>query len=291
MSMHTRRTIGVITASLALVAASAQAQGKSHGKGNGHDKSKVERSDDRDRNEDRDDDRKGVRVRGRDQGRVEDRDRDEDRDRVEDRDRDEDRKRIFEEFLQLGNPGRTSKKGLGLGLSIVQRLCALLGYKIRLTSEYGKGSAFSFEVPVGQIRGLREDAASTAAHAPADLTGKLIVVIDDESAIVEGMQVLLSGWGAEVIGSTTGDDVVAAVHAAGKLPALLIVDHRLGIGETGIEVAQRIRRELDPEIPGILVTGSITPDLDALARAANLEFLLKPVVAEELRKRIAAALG
>ncbi len=205
--------------------------------------------------------------------------------------RDEDQSRIFEEFLQLGNPGRTSKKGLGLGLSIVQRLCALLGYKIELTSEYGKGSAFSFEVPVGQIRELHEDAASTAARAPADLTGKLIVVIDDESAIVEGMKVLLSSWGAEVIGSTTGDDVVAAVHAAGKLPALLIVDHRLGTDENGIEVAQRIRRELDPEIPGILVTGSITPDLDQIARAANLEFLLKPVMAEELRRRIAAARG
>ena len=203
----------------------------------------------------------------------------------------EDQARIFEEFLQLGNPGRTSKKGLGLGLSIVQRLCDLLGYKIHLTSEYGKGSAFSFDVAVGQIRESRDDAARVAVHARADLTGKLIVVIDDESAIVEGMQVLLSGWGAEVIGSTTGDDVIAAVHAAGKLPALLIVDHRLGIAENGIEVAQRIRRELDPEIPGILVTGSITPDLDQLARAANLEFLLKPVMAEELRRRIAAVPG
>lgn len=81
------------------------------------------------------------------------------------------------------------------------------------------------------------------------------------------------------------------MHAAGKLPALLIVDHRLGTRENGIEVAQRIRRELDPEIPGILVTGSITPDLDQLARAANLDFLLKPVMADELRKRIAAVPG
>lgn len=202
-----------------------------------------------------------------------------------------DQERIFEEFLQLENPGRTSKKGLGLGLSIVQRLCNLLGYTIHLDSEYGKGSAFSFEVPVGKLREARDGATSAAAPAPADLTGKLIVVIDDESAIVEGMQVLLSGWGAEVIGSTTGDDVIAAVHAAGRLPSLLIVDHRLTSSENGIEVAQRIRRELDPEIPGILITGSITPDLDELARAANLEYLLKPVMAEELRRRIAAVLA
>lgn len=198
----------------------------------------------------------------------------------------EDHERIFEEFLQIGNPGRTSKKGLGLGLSIVQRLCGLLDYRINVTSEYGKGSAFSFEVPISRLEETPAAREPGAVHAAADLTGKLVVVIDDESAIVEGMQVLLAGWGAEVIGSTTGDNVVAAVHAAGKLPALLIVDHRLGTSENGIEVAQRIRRELDPEIPGILVTGSMTPELDALARAANLEFLLKPVMAEELRRRI-----
>jgi CheY-like chemotaxis protein len=202
----------------------------------------------------------------------------------------EDSERIFEEFLQLDNPGRTSKKGLGLGLSIVRRLCSLLGYKIELASVYGEGSTFSFEVPtVTSIPHQRPSALSSPARA--DLAGKLVVVIDDEIAVVEGMRALLAGWGAEVIGSTTGDDVVAAVHAAGKLPALLIVDHRLGAGENGIEVAQRIRTELDPEIPGILVTGSITPDLGARAREANLGFLLKPVLAETLRTTIAALPG
>jgi len=202
-----------------------------------------------------------------------------------------DQQRIFEEFLQLGNPGRTSRKGLGLGLSIVQRLCALLGYKITLSSEPGKGSTFGFEIPLASSVARHDGAAASSPHTHADLTGKLIVVIDDESAIVDGMLALLGGWGAEVIGSTHGDDVIDAVHAAGKMPALLIVDHRLGTDESGIEVAQRIRRELDPEIPGILVTGSITPELDKVARAANLEFLLKPVMAEKLRTLITSMLG
>jgi len=202
-----------------------------------------------------------------------------------------DQQRIFEEFFQLGNPGRTSKKGLGLGLSIVQRLCALLGYKITLSSEPGKGSTFGFEIPLASSVARHDGAAASSPHTHADLTGKLIVVIDDESAIVDGMLALLGGWGAEVIGSTHGDDVIDAVHAAGKMPALLIVDHRLGTDESGIEVAQRIRRELDPEIPGILVTGSITPELDKVARAANLEFLLKPVMAEKLRTLITSMLG
>ena len=101
---------------------------------------------------------------------------------------------------------------------------------------------------------------------------------------------LLSCWGADVLGSATGADVIAAVHEAGSMPSLLIVDHRLGVGENGIEVAQRIRQALDPEIPAILVTGSITPDLAEQARAAGLAFMLKPVTATDLRERISAAL-
>jgi CheY-like chemotaxis protein len=202
----------------------------------------------------------------------------------------EHQQRIFEEFFQVGNPGRTSKKGLGLGLSIVQRLCELLGYTIELKSEAGKGSAFSFEVPLGTMPVPQVARASAAHIARADLTGKLVIVIDDEEPIVEGMKALLTGWGAQVIGSTTGDEVLGAVHELGRLPDLLIVDFRLGNSENGIEVAQRLRQELDPEIPAILVTGSITPDLNDQARLNKFEFMLKPVLPEHLRACIGATL-
>ena len=76
----------------------------------------------------------------------------------------QDQKRIFEEFVQLANPGRTSRKGLGLGLSIVQRLCALLGYEIRLSSELGRGSAFSLEVPAGVAEEFPEFGGQLPAH-------------------------------------------------------------------------------------------------------------------------------
>jgi signal transduction histidine kinase len=204
--------------------------------------------------------------------------------------REEDQQRIFDEFLQLGNPGRTSKKGLGLGLSIVQRLCDLLGSRIRVESAVGKGSTFGFDIPLSTAQPEAPAATSSAADGGANLAGRLVVAIDDEEAIIAGMQALLEGWGAQVIGSTTGKDVTEKVHAAGKLPDLFIIDYRLGAGDTGIELAQRLRQELDPEIPAILVTGSITPELAEAARAAGLEFMLKPVTAAALRERIAAAL-
>jgi CheY-like chemotaxis protein len=199
--------------------------------------------------------------------------------------RPQDQQRIFEEFVQLSNPGRTSRKGLGLGLSIVQRLCALLGYEIRLASEPGKGSTFSFEVPRGvEGKVARHDVA--APGMPADLSGRLVVVIDDEFAIVEGMRVLLSGWGIEVIGSATGDDVVQAVHSKERMPDLIIADYRLAGGAVGTDVVERLRRELDPEIPAILVTGSTGPERVSEADAKRYDLLLKPVNPEALREAI-----
>jgi signal transduction histidine kinase len=196
-----------------------------------------------------------------------------------------DRERIFEEFVQLGNPGRTSRKGMGLGLSIVQRLCGLLGCAIRLASEPGRGSTFSFEVPRGAAP-AQERAPTAAARERSDLSGRLAVVIDDESAIVEGMRVLLSGWGMQVVASLDGNDVIEAVHARERMPDLIIADYRLGGGATGTEVIARLRRELDPEIPAILVTGSSAPGLAQEAAARQFDLLLKPVQPDRLRELI-----
>ena len=201
----------------------------------------------------------------------------------------EDRQRIFEEFFQLGNPARTRAKGMGLGLSIVQRLCALLGYELTVDSEYGRGSTFGFTVPRGTAPETGRDRAVAPASS-ADLSGRLVVAIDDEAAIVEGMRVLLSGWGVEVIASLTGEDVVEAVHAAGRIPDLIVADYRLGGGAAGTEIIDRLRRELDPEIPAILVSGSTAPGLVIEAQRHRCELLLKPVQPEKLRELISAAL-
>ena len=203
--------------------------------------------------------------------------------------RPEHQQRIFEEFFQLGNPARTSAKGLGLGLSIVKRLCGLLAYEMRLASEYGKGSSFSFHVPGGTLPAAAP-AVRAAAAPKADLAGRLVVVIDDEPAIVEGMKVLLSRWGVEVIGSLTGEDVIAAVHAKERMPDLIIADYRLGENLNGTQVIEQLRSELDPEIPAILITGSSAPERVSEADSRRYKFLLKPVQPEMLRASLDALL-
>jgi signal transduction histidine kinase/CheY-like chemotaxis protein len=203
--------------------------------------------------------------------------------------RPEDHQRIYEEFFQLGNPGRTSGKGLGLGLSIVKRLCGLLGYDLRLTSEYGKGSTFSFDVPLGTVLAPRSSAPAASADR-MNLSGKLIVVIDDEAAIVDGMKALLSSWGADVIGSLTGEDVLDSVLAREQLPDLVIADYRLAGSTTGIDIIERLREAFDPELPAVLVTGSSAPETIAEAERRRLGILLKPVLPDRLRECIESSL-
>jgi len=202
----------------------------------------------------------------------------------------EERQHVFDEFYQVGNPERSSKRGLGLGLSIVRRLCDLLGHEIELASLPGRGTRFRLHVPVGTQPAPVAPPQAQQARSANDIAGRLIVVIDDETAIVEGMELLFSSWGAQVIASPDGEDVVARVHEAGRLPDVIIADYRLAGGRVGTDVIARLHAELDPAIPAIMVTGSSTPDRmeEALRRGYGL--LIKPVIPETLRERIAFTL-
>jgi two-component system, sensor histidine kinase len=190
--------------------------------------------------------------------------------------------KVFDEFYQIGNPERSRAKGMGLGLSIVRRLCALLGYEMRLESSPGRGSRFRFEVPLGK-------AAPPAAHTEvpsvtqADLTGRFVVVVDDEPAIVEGMSMLLRSWGARVLAARSGDDLVEDIGKAGALPDLIMVDYQLAGEMTGVELIEHLRKAIDPELPAVLVTGTTVPERIEEMRRAGCELLVKPVSAERLR--------
>ena len=198
-------------------------------------------------------------------------------------------RRVFEEFYQIGNPERSNKRGLGLGLSIVKRLSDLLGYKIELASRSGRGTVFRFSIALG----MPPEPAPCArpAEPPRDnIAGGVIVVIDDDASIVDGMTWLLSDWGAEVITSATGTDVIEKVYAAGRLPDMIIADYRLAGGRTGAHVIDELRRELDPEIPAILLTGSTTPECVEEASRFGCSLLLKPADPDMLCTLIASKL-
>ena len=210
----------------------------------------------------------------------------------------DERSRVFEEFYQVpGTASATSgeqKKGLGLGLAIVKRLAALMGAPVVLRSEVGRGSVFSIELPMGKAP--RVGAPTVAGKSPVGITldGKLIVIVEDEPAVREGLEVLLRGWGASI---AAFESVAAtrtwAASANGESirPALVIADYRLEHGETGVDAIEALRTRFGHRLPAIVVTGSSMTGHDREALEHDFHLLIKPVLPNKLRAMIAFKLS
>lgn len=196
---------------------------------------------------------------------------------------------IFEEFFQVETQRGT--KGMGLGLAIVQRLVRLLHIAIQLQSTPGQGSTFTITLPLVSSPYINGSQSRTASNATASLLQALIVVIEDDESILYAMRTLLEQWDGRVITATSG---TAALELCGdeiKIPDLLICDYRLNLNETGIDVVARLREEFNHHIPGILITGDISPQLAQDARSADLILMHKPVQADILHDTVAQLLS
>jgi two-component system, sensor histidine kinase len=192
--------------------------------------------------------------------------------------------RIFEEFYQIGATGAHAGKGMGLGLAIIRRLAMLLDHPVRVRSQPGKGSCFSVEVPrVAPPPLVRESRPSVRADHATPLAGSCVAVVDDEEIVVEGMQALLTAWGATPIGASSGDAILSALGEAGAYPDLIIADYRLAQHELGTDVVARVRHELGIPIPALLISGDSSAETLETLQRSGMDFLLKPVLPEELR--------
>jgi len=206
------------------------------------------------------------------------------------------RARVFEEFYQV--PGTAAvaveqKKGLGLGLAIVKRLAGLMAAPLTLRSQIGRGSVFTIELPLGTTP--RAARRALPGKGPIDITldGRLIVVIEDEPAVREGLEVLLKGWGAAIVALASVGATEAWVAAANgaKAPALIIADYRLENGETGVAAIGAVRKRFGAAVPAIVVTGSSMTGHDKEALEHDFHLLIKPVLPNKLRAMIAFKLA
>src|SRR5262249_25617151 len=98
---------------------------------------------------------------------------------------------IFEEFHQVNNPTRDRRRGLGLGLTIVQRLSNLLAHPVEARSVVAKGSVFSVDVPRGERSGARKITAAPARSARPTR----ILLVEDDGAILASLRMLLERGG------------------------------------------------------------------------------------------------
>ncbi|MCA1941467.1 MAG: PAS-domain containing protein [Caenispirillum bisanense] len=198
---------------------------------------------------------------------------------------------IFQEFHQVENAARNRREGLGLGLAIVDRLAQLLGHPITVRSVPGKGSCFAVAVPLDLSTPSAVVEDEDADLEDVDLQGVVILAIDDEPDILEGIEASLTQQGYRVITGCTVDEAVEAVRAAEVVPDVILSDYRLEEGMTGIEAIARVRACMGGPIPGILLTGDTAPEILRATQASGFPLLHKPLPVHDLKAAIIAALS
>jgi len=196
---------------------------------------------------------------------------------------------VFAEFYQLGDPQRDRTQGLGLGLAIVDRLTKLLGHRLELRSEVGRGTTFTLTLPAGSARDHR--AMETLDIGEVRLDGVLALVIDDEPHILRGMQMLLESWHCKVLVAPSLEAFLSENATRGAVPDILLSDYRLADGKSGVDAIASLWEEFNRDIPAMVISGDIEADRLREAQAAGLTVMHKPIEPDRLLAFVAALLG
>jgi PAS domain S-box-containing protein len=190
-------------------------------------------------------------------------------------------KDIFEEFRRFQPRDELGAKGMGLGLAIVHRMARALGHEVRVRSELGRGSVFSVEVPISATP-VAIPIDGGAPGPAARLEQALVLCIDNEPSILEGMASLLDGWSCEVATATDTAAALAILDEAGRPPDLLLADFHLDGCDTGLKTIAAVRARWG-EIPAVIITADYGEEVRERVRAAGFAIMRKPVKPAALR--------
>ncbi len=188
---------------------------------------------------------------------------------------------IFTEFYQVKDKDRRNSQGLGLGLSIVKRICQLLDITVKAESEVGRGSAFTISLTEAEAEAPRRIPAATETPAPgARLAGIRVLCLDNDPQVLEALETLLAGWGCEVAGVLSYEEAEARFERAAF--DIVLADYRLGQGGTGLDFLIHARAR-HAALAGVLITAEQDKSLQEQAARHGFMYLPKPVEPASLK--------
>ncbi len=199
--------------------------------------------------------------------------------------------KIFSEFYQVPDVARERERGMGLGLSIVQRSVQLLGGEIRVRSTPGKGSVFTLILPRAAVQASAPLPAAAGAHALDVMDGvdtvlardrRAVLVIDNDPEVRESMQRLLQVWGYHALVAANVDEACKAARQNRESLALVLSDFSLDDGITGIDVIDAVQRDINLEVPAIIITGDTSAEPIEQAASRGYKLVYKPIAPEVL---------
>ncbi|WP_047285569.1 MULTISPECIES: NahK/ErcS family hybrid sensor histidine kinase/response regulator [Pseudomonas] len=196
---------------------------------------------------------------------------------------------IFLEFNQLDVGRAADRKGVGLGLAIVERIAKILGYRVQVASRPGHGSRFSIEVPLAARVPLPLSQQAPQPGTGNPLPGRRLLVLDNELSILESMAALLGQWGCEVLTAT--DQAAALEVLQGRAPELILADFHLDHGVTGCQVVRRLREHFQQPLPAVIITADRSDQCRRALQQLGAPLLNKPVKPGKLRAVLSQLLG
>lgn len=188
---------------------------------------------------------------------------------------------IFREFARLSD-GMRESDGLGLGLSIVERIAKVLDLAIVVQSTVGMGSVFSVTLPASKLPSPPANQELMMLRPPGALTGLLVLCIDDNAQSLASMRELLTTWGCNVLSMNGGNALRAYCLEHGAAPDVVLADYNLE-EENGLELVRFVREHFAREIPAALITADRSDPLRERATAQDVSIINKPVRPAVLR--------
>lgn len=185
----------------------------------------------------------------------------------------EEQDNIFKEFHRL-NARASASEGMGLGLAIVERACALLGHPLGLTSDIGRGTCFMVQVPLSDGVALTEGPRPSPAPRPS-MQNRIVFLVENDGDLRRAMGLLLEKWGISVLDAATGEEALALIEELGILPDCFLVDYNLGDGMDGLRFLAEMRAR-HAAVPARIVTADRRPELRAACAEAGVGLMIKP---------------
>ena len=198
---------------------------------------------------------------------------------------------IFDEYHQVDNHARERSRGLGLGLSIVQRLSTLLDHPVRVRSREGRGSMFAIEVPLAAERAAIRSPAKVAMDPVAGHPHSTILIIEDDPDLGQLLGMLIESEGYHVAVAHDGPAALTLVQDGSVAPQLLLADFNLPGRLNGLQTVGRIRQNAGRAVPAIILTGDISTETMREVAAEGCTQLNKPAKRDDLIRTIAALLS
>ncbi len=193
---------------------------------------------------------------------------------------------VFREFMRL-DEGMREAQGLGLGLSIVDRIARVLRLELQLESGRGKGTRFSVLLPIAGEAPASAPEQRAPSRIGAGLAGLNVLCIDNDARILDAMRQLLQGWGC-VVETISGSGELSRLGPDHDPPDIVLADYHLD-GENGLDLIASLRGRWRPGLPAALVTADRSADVRARAEALDIGLAHKPVKPAVLRSLLAQA--